>query len=206
MSILAWPFKKVIQAVVYVRENRTEIQAKAEVVVANVREVDMLLKRLWEYSQGLELPPVGYERTPIRWLINLNAAGDFLGFITTSSGKKRDRGMDRLAPYLLVSSRIKAKLLVGNGEYVLGIARDQAKQDQVIDRHRAFKDQVNDCAAVTKISSVKAVSRFLDSLDLKTLVLPEDFDPSMNLTFQVEATFPIDLPEETTLSKHSPLH
>jgi hypothetical protein len=93
----------------------------------------MLLQRLREYSQRLDLPPVGYDKTAVRWLINLNAEGKFLGFITTSSGRKNDRGREYLVPHVLVTSGIKAKLFVGNGEYVLGFARDPGKQARVRD-------------------------------------------------------------------------
>jgi hypothetical protein len=54
MSILAWPFKKVIQGAVYVREYRAEIQAKAEVVVAKVREVALTAHR-WLVAKAYRL-------------------------------------------------------------------------------------------------------------------------------------------------------
>lgn len=60
----------------------------------------MLLEKLCEYSQRLEdLAPFGYDKTPIRWLINLDAQGNCLGPpITTSSGRKNDRGKVFFAP------------------------------------------------------------------------------------------------------------
>jgi CRISPR-associated protein Csd1 len=155
----------------------------------------MLLQRLREYSQRLDLPPVGYDKTAVRWLINLNAEGKFLGFITTSSGRKNDRGREYLVPHVLVTSGIKAKLFVGNGEYVLGFARDPGKQARVRDCHQAFIQQVRDCAEALNSPRLNAVVKFLESLDLETLPLPDDFDPSMNLTFQVDGVLPVDLPE-----------
>jgi hypothetical protein len=62
MSILAWPFKKVIQGVVYVREHRAEIQAKAEEVMAKVREVVLNVSR-WPVTKASRLTLV-YKTTP----------------------------------------------------------------------------------------------------------------------------------------------
>jgi CRISPR-associated protein Csd1 len=156
----------------------------------------MLLAKLCEYSHRLEeLAPVGYNQTPIRWLINLDGDGNFLGFITTSSGKKNDRGKVFIAPAVMKSVNVKASLLVGNGEYVLGIPRDPAKKKRVANCHKAFVEQVRDCAESLKSLPLQTIRRFLESLDLKALPLPEDFDPAMNLTFQVEGLLPFDLTE-----------
>jgi CRISPR-associated protein Csd1 len=156
----------------------------------------MLLEKLCEYSQRLEdLAPFGYDKISIRWLINLDADGNFLGFITTSSGRKNDRGKMFFAPAVMKSVNVKASLLVGNGEYVLGIPRDPTKGERVQKCHQAFKQEVLNCAASTQISQIQAVGHFLTSLDLQTLPLPDDFDPAMNLAFQVEGVLPFDLPE-----------
>jgi CRISPR-associated protein Csd1 len=158
----------------------------------------MLLEKLCEYAQRLEdLAPFGYDKTTIRWLINLDAEGNVLPpLIPTSSGRKNDRGKVFFAPAVMKSVNVKASLLVGNGEYVLGIPRDPAKKERVERCHKDFIKQVQDCAkSLGTVTHVQAVLRFLESLDLKALPLPEDFDPSMNLTFQVEGIFPFDLPE-----------
>jgi len=163
----------------------------------------VLLQKLCEYSQRLDdLAPFGYNKTNIRWLINLDAQGNCLGFITTSSGKKNDRGKVFFTPSVMKSVNIKASLLVGNGEYVLGIARDPEKArekpkyaNDVSKRHKAFKEQVQDCATTTQNPLVQAVLHFLRFSDLQTLPLPPDFNPDMNLSFQVDGTLPIDLSE-----------
>jgi CRISPR-associated protein Csd1 len=156
----------------------------------------MLLKKLCEYSQRLDdLAPFGYDKTPIRWLINLDAGGNFLGFITTSSGRRNDWGKVFFAPVVMKSVNVKASLLVDNAEYVLGKPRDPAKIKRVQECHLAFKKQVQDCAVATQNPQVQAVLNFLESLDLHALALPEDFDPAMKLSFQVDGTLPVDLPE-----------
>jgi len=167
----------------------------------------MLLQKLCEYSQRLDdLAPFGYDKTAIRWLINLDAGGNFLGFITTSSGKKNDRGKAFFAPAVMKSVNVKASLLVGNGEYVLGKPRPSPKKDlkpedltkkalKVADRHKAFVQEVRDCIESIGSHHLKAILRFLESLDRQSLPWPEDFDAAMNLSFQVDGTPPIDLPE-----------
>jgi len=156
----------------------------------------MLLQKLCEYSRRLEdLAPIGYNPTPIRWLINLDREGNFLGFITTSSGKKNDRGKVFLAPAVMKSVNVKASLLVGNGEYVLGKPRDPAKMKRVQNCHEAFVKQVQQCVTTTQSPQVQAVLHLLKSSGLLNLPLPEDFDAAMNLSFQVDGLLPINLTE-----------
>ncbi|MBW1953025.1 MAG: type I-C CRISPR-associated protein Cas8c/Csd1 [Deltaproteobacteria bacterium] len=156
----------------------------------------MLLEKLREYTfrPDLNLPPLGYNSTPIRWLIKLDQEGNFLGFITTSSGRKADRGKFFLAPAVMKTSGVRASLLVGNGEYVLGLPRAASKPGRVAQCHKAFVQEVRDCAAATGEAAVQAVLRFLEAGNLAALPLPEDFNPEMNLSFQVEDLLPIDLP------------
>lgn len=156
----------------------------------------MLLDRLREYSFRLkELAPPGYDRTPIRWLIQLDSQGNCLGFITTTSGRKKDRGKIYVAPAVMKTSGVRASLLVGNGEYVLGIPRKKSRPERVTECHRAFVTEVAACAQATGLPELQAVRKFLAALDPRSLPLPEDFDPEMNLTFVVEEKLLIELPE-----------
>lgn len=153
----------------------------------------MLLERLCAYSERLDLPPTMYLKTPIRWLIDLDGAGNFVSFVETEGGGgKRDRGKEFLAPHIGRSSGIRAKLLADNGEYVLGLARDKKKQDRVNECHQAFVEQVRACADSTGEKSVKAVLRFLEGMDLVRLPILKEFNPAHNLTFRVDGTIPID--------------
>jgi CRISPR-associated protein Csd1 len=135
-----------------------------------------------------------YQKTPIRWLIDLDASGKCLGLVMTEGkGGKNDRGKEFLAPHIGRSSGIRAKLLADTGEYVLGLARDRAKQDRVDKCHQAFVEQLRACALATEEMAVKAVLRFLEYMNLGTLALPDDLNPAHNLTFRVEGRLPIDL-------------
>lgn len=158
----------------------------------------MLLEKLRHYADRLNLSPPMYQKTPIRWLIDLDQSGNLIGdsFIMTASGKKgkNDRGKEYEAPHIGRASGVRAKLLADTGEYVLGIARDQGKQNRVDECHKAFVEQVRECAAQTKEPSVFAVLHFLKRTDRSSLILPDDFNPGQVLTFRVDGQLPIELP------------
>ena len=145
-----------------------------------------------EHNLWLQSPP-SYIPTAIRYLIKLDAHGKYLGLVVTSSGKKRDRGEYYAAPHILVAGGFKAKLLVGNCEYVLGRARHAQKLDENIPkRHQAFVEEVEICVKETANPHVQAVLNFLDSNVIQTVDLPDDFSPEDLFTFQVEGILPID--------------
>jgi CRISPR-associated protein Csd1 len=155
----------------------------------------VLLEKLAEYAERLDLPPAMYIKTPIRWLIDLDGDGNLQGFVATDGGRgKRDRGKEFLTPHIARSSGIRAKLLADTGEYVLGIAREKSKPARVEQCHQAFVELVKACAESTNEPSVKTVLNFLKHLSIPVLSLPEDFDPSHNVTFRVEGAIVTDLP------------
>jgi CRISPR-associated protein Csd1 len=156
----------------------------------------VLLQKLSEYAERLDLPPAMYIKTPIRWLIDLDWEGNLRAFVTTEGrGGRRDRGKEFDAPNILRSSTsIRPKLLADHGEYVLGIPRPKSKPARVEQCHQAFVELVKACAQSTDEPAVKAVLNFLERMNVRTLSLPEAFDPAHNLTFRVEDTIVIDLP------------
>lgn len=157
----------------------------------------MLLQRLKEYAGRIEnLAPVGYKETPIRYVIDLDASGQYLACTDQAQGgsAREKRGKTFFAPHIGRSSGVRAKLLADNGEYTLGIARDQNKQARVHEAHHAFTDLVRDCATETGEASVQAVQAFLESKPDLRDKLPNDFDPGAVATFRVGDILPIDLP------------
>jgi len=156
----------------------------------------MLLQRLYEYAdRAPEIAPAGYSDTRIHWFIDLDQDGKFQGFVPLATeGPKPKQGKRMSVPHVLVSSGVRAKLLIGNGEYVLGVARGKGKQERVNERHRKFKELVSLCAQETNEPSLRAVSRFLEALDPESLPLPQDFDPSQVITFRVNGRILVDLP------------
>jgi len=163
----------------------------------------MLLKRLCEYAESpaFDLSPVMYQKVPVRWLIDLDLAGHFLGLVVTSDGGKRDRGKQMLAPHISRASAVSAKLLCDNAEYVFGIPRivdDPAKQtkraEDAAKRHEDFKRVALACKEGTDEPSVEAVLLFLEDQERLAAAYSEEIGPADNLTFRIDGVFPMSLP------------
>jgi CRISPR-associated protein Csd1 len=153
----------------------------------------MLLQRLGEHAANLDLPPVMYLRTPIRWLLDLDPAGILLGPPIPMEGRggTNGRGKEFLAPHRERTVKVVPKLLADNAEYVLGLARDPAKQDRVNRCHAAFVALVQDCAATIGHPTVRAVARFYETYKRGSIPLPEDFKADQVVTFRVGGVLPI---------------
>ncbi len=154
----------------------------------------MFLQKLSEYADRIGMPPAQYQNVPIRYLVQLDSNGRLVGKIIDLRTDEDKRGKARLVPDLKRSVAIAPKLLADNAEYVLGIGRETSKVERVQEQHRKFVALARDCAEKTGTAEVQAVVQFLTSLDVSVLPLPEDFDPSGNLTFQVDGVYPVDLP------------
>lgn len=162
----------------------------------------MLLSRLHEHSFRLEreqsndFAPTGYGRERVRWLIELNADGRWLGITAQiGTGKNAELGREQDVPALSKMRGIKltSKLLADNGQYVLGLSAEGKKADRAAESHRLFRDLVARCAEATNEPTVKAVQRFLADLDISTLQL-EGVEAAHNMTFSVDGVLPINLP------------
>ncbi len=154
----------------------------------------MLLEKLVEYSQRLDLAPTMYQKMRIRWLIDLDSDGRVKGFVSQEGeGRRGRRGIERLAPHAQRTSAIRAKLLADNGEYVLGLPKNDGDAEKVAMRHEAFVAKVRACAKATQEPTVEAVLRFLKNLQPEALDIPEGLSPADNLTFRVDDVLPIEL-------------
>lgn len=158
----------------------------------------MLLEKLKEYSERIEQTPIMYKKTPIKWIIDLDATGKFNGFVPTSnessSGKKKDKGKEFLAPTIGKTINITAKLFAENEIYTFGMAKIGKDKVWSSKRHEYYKALINRCTVKTTCPSVMAVKRFYESYQDGSIVMPEDFQPGDLLTFRVDGTFPIDEP------------
>jgi CRISPR-associated protein Csd1 len=160
----------------------------------------MLLEALVKYAEvelGADLPPAGYQKQPIRYIIALSSNGQYQGPILDTASKDAPRGEQRLGPHVKRSVGISPKVLADTGEYVLGIPRNDPKNppkpDRVAEQHRQFVEMVETCARDTGEPSVQAVATFLTGGSR----IPEadliGFDASQTVTFRVGGTYPIDL-------------
>jgi len=161
----------------------------------------MLLQRLREYGARTpaDIPP-RYRRTAVKYMVYLGPHGDPQGVVEQSDGGmsgKKNRGRALLVPNISRTAASRANLLVDNAEYALGIPRDPTKAEKAPERHRLFVEQVRDCAVRTEEPAVQAVLAFLERGVTSELRLPEEFDPSANLSFTVvidgEDVRPVDL-------------
>ena len=81
---------------------------------------------------------------------------------------------------------------------MFGVGRETSPPEKVAERHRQFKELVQQCADVTQNPSVQAVAKFLANWNPEQdkAKLPEDFNPSQTVTFSVEGKIPADaIPE-----------
>ncbi len=158
----------------------------------------MLLQRLNEYADRLDLPPQLYTETPIRYIIDLDHSGAPVTRqpIDTAdpANPRTKRGTRLLAPQIQRAVGIKALLFADNAEYTLGLARPASKPARVAACHQAYRDMVGRCAASTGEPAVAAVAAYLRDNPAERLQLQDDFDRGAMLTFRVAGQFVVELP------------
>lgn len=159
----------------------------------------VILRRLVEYAERLEaegeLTPVMYAAVPVRWQISLTGEGKLDGFLLLGGDRKDNkRGNSMIVPNIVRAAGIKPKLLVDNGEYVLGVGRPDSDAAKVAERHRRFVELVQRCADETADDSVRTVCEFLRRWDEGEFRegLPDEFDSQDNVAFRVRSAFPAD--------------
>jgi CRISPR-associated protein Csd1 len=162
----------------------------------------VILTKLTEFAQKqMTLPPAMYAEAKIRWLIDLNLDGTLRGKFIPLGGdtKANKRGNPYIVPVVGRTVGIKPKLLVDSGEYVLGIPKPDSKPDRVAECHRQFKELIRQCGEITQNHKLRAIQIFLDSWQTSDLEksLPtgfklDKFDPSDNITFQVDGEIVAD--------------
>lgn len=147
----------------------------------------MLLQRLKEFADTrMELPPKLYSPTSVRYIIELDREGRFLGIVDTAEQKgKAKRGQTFLMPQVNRTYGISPLLLTDKADYVLGIGKEGAKPDRVIAAHKAFRELLDRCASSTQVPELHAIQLFLDA-HRTDVQLPPEFDPTTFMTFRVD--------------------
>ena len=157
----------------------------------------MLLSRLAEYTRNrLGKQPAMYEPRPVKWLVDLNEEGEFLGIsmLSGGGGGRKDRGKPMDLPHVMKSSGIKAKLLSDSAEYVLGLSDTDERQGRARKCHQAFMELLEDCGKRTEEKSIRAILGFY-----KTGGLPQDeierndIQSKDEVTFRVANNYPFNL-------------
>jgi CRISPR-associated protein Csd1 len=158
----------------------------------------MILQKLIELQERIETgsthTPKMYQETPIHWFIALDRSGRYLNMIPTSQKDEKGRFRPRrlVAPTVMKSVNVRPNLLLGNGEYVLGIPRENSKLERVKKCHESFIDLTRKCVEKTGDPKVSAVLAFLESKP--KIEFPKDFNPENNITFQVDGEIIFDMP------------
>src|SRR5215212_10128225 len=135
----------------------------------------MILRRLAEYADRLDLPPEMYAEAPVRWIVDLAADGTLEGFVQVD---------DVRMPIPRRRKETEPRLLADTAKYVLGVEASEKK-------HRAFVDLVRRCAQETDEAAVRAVRAFVEGFD--PAQAPDDVAGSDNLVFRVEGEIVTDL-------------
>lgn len=157
----------------------------------------MLLQKLKDYSERLDMPPTLYGEGPLRYIVELDEDGRLLTPKLTDladpSSPVTKNGQRRQLPQIQRSVGIKPLLLADKADYALGFVGPGGKPDRVAECHSAFLELATKCAAATGAAEVAAVVRFLETLDETSLALDEGFNPGGVITFRVAGVMPIDL-------------
>lgn len=155
----------------------------------------MLLQRLVEYADQLKMPPPMYGPVPVKYVVELDQDGSCHDVSILDGGRKtNDRGKSLTAPTLVRASGIKPKLLVDNGEYVLGVGREDSKAERVKQVHSEFLQLLETCSTETGSQDVAIILAFLQKGQVDTEHIIGGFDPSQNITFRVNGRYPFDDP------------
>lgn len=154
----------------------------------------MILRRLCEAAPQFAFPPLGYQKGPVKWLVDLDAEGHCLGFVRTvgDEQRKNDRGKEMAFPFVQRTSGVRAQLLADKADYVLGVVDPTAKpaeKEKVAQRHAAFVALVEECAKQTSFAPVESVRRFLMA---PLPELPADLQQGHMLTFRVNGQVVIE--------------
>lgn len=114
----------------------------------------MYINRLIEFAEANEdkFPPIGYKQKKINWYVYLNEKdADFIPV-----------DIELTVPDAPRSSDTKPILIVDKPEYVFGMYEKDQDKKRSEERHRAYKDLLDQCIAETNDESVKRLRKFLD--------------------------------------------
>lgn len=157
----------------------------------------MLLQRLKEFAdQRMALPPPLYSGKAVRYIVELDRHGVFLGVTDTAdpASPRAKKGVSMLVPQVSRSVAITPLLLADNAEYTLGLAREASKPERVAACHQAYCELVTRCAAQALEPELRAVLAFLQDDPATKAVLPAEFDRGATITFRVGDQLLTELP------------
>ncbi len=160
----------------------------------------MLLQALREYSMRegeMAMPPYLYSPLPVRYIVNLDRSGRYLGIIDTSPDG-REAGMIMAVPHCVRGTRPIPYLFADKADYTFGFVAPQRDPELAAKCHRAYMAMLTLCYAETGLVEAGAVLTFLQNNPLAYLELPDGYNPERKITFclmdEVSDIYPVALP------------
>ncbi len=161
----------------------------------------MILQKLIEHSQKLDMPPAGYESVPIKYIFDLDENGKFIETAILDGGAgARDTGILLNTP--TQANQKAAKLLVGNGEFVFGVRKPPKEEEtkekrtleekKVAKRHQEFKALLEKCDRETSSKLIAAVLSFYKTADYKEIFRNANFDSNNRISFRINRKYPFN--------------
>jgi CRISPR-associated protein Csd1 len=155
------------------------------------------------------LPPSGYQRRRVRFLVDLDADGQCLAILDTAP----DEAV-RIVPEVGRTSGVRAFLACDNGQYVLGLPKNNAEKAKAnaLKCHEAFVDRLVEAAKALDekdsraADAINAIGRFVSGRDraigeFRSRGIVSDFDAkgeireaSARIAFRVDGVDPTELP------------
>lgn len=152
----------------------------------------MLLQQLAVDADRIvgELPPPMYDRKAVKWIIELDASGRFLGITPlTGDGGLKDKGQLMLVPHLSGRSGTAAGaiLLADRPDYTLGVGAGS----RVAACHARYVKLTRECLEVTGSESVRAILKFLES-EPERVADSQELGVGDLITFRVDGLLAVD--------------
>lgn len=157
----------------------------------------MILRALADYcarkreADPSALPPRGFERRAIPFLLVVNGEGAAVNFVDTRESEA-DKGKEYVAPQAVQKGgdNFQGNLLWDNLEYALKIARPEQPPEKVRKRHDAFVKRIAEFAerlpGEARIESgVEAVLLFLRNLDVSLAEKSDGWEAAKKLNANV---------------------
>lgn len=158
----------------------------------------MILQRLKEYSEKIELPPPAYQKMKIKWLVKLDRDGNLLGLVKTEqeSAKGKLIGIEHWVPNPGKKTvGIVSGLFSERADYVLGKFDDEQKEKRTAEKHLHYLANLDNFAMKKELPETHAIKAFFSKHNAE---LPSEFD-QINagdwIRFEINDVDPTDLTE-----------
>ena len=144
----------------------------------------MILEKLCEFAETVEdFPPLHFTKKSLDWLIEINEAGELMGFTDVS-----DEGKIYLFAENLIgrSGRAVRPILFGDkAKYIFGNTEGKELSNRQTKLKKSFYDLTDNCYELTDSNKVKAVLDFLDNYNISQLENYEEIDDNDWMAFRV---------------------